>query len=240
MQYNYLANLVRLFITFKPMKKIFKSVAVLSSLLWVLNANAQKRITEGTISYDIVVNTGNSNPSIADMFNGATSIVYLKGYQTRFERVSSLGVESTIVDGKTGNVNVLKEYGEQKYMITMTPDNWKEANKKYEGIVFKYEEEYKTIAEYKCQKAIGTMKDGTTITVYFTKDLVANNREFEYAYKSLPGLAMEYETIIGSLKVTYTVSKVNFSIVPATKFELPKSGFRVMTYEESNNAGKTN
>jgi GLPGLI family protein len=222
------------------MKKIIKSITVLSFLLCVLNVNAQKRITEGTISYDIVVNTGNSNPSIADMFNGATSIVYLKGYQTRFERVSSLGVESTLVDGKTGNVNVLKEYGEQKYMITMTPDNWKDANKKYEGIVFKYEEEYKTIADYKCQKAIGTMKDGTTITVFFTKDLVANNREFEYAYKSLPGLAMEYETTIGSLKVTYTVSKVNFSIVPATKFELPKSGFRVMTYEESNNAGKTN
>lgn len=222
------------------MKMSIKLYVIVIGLLCVFNAKAQKRITEGTISYDIVVNTGNTNPSIADMFNGATSIVYLKGYQTRFERVSSLGVESTIVDGKTGNVNVLKEYGEQKYMITMTPDNWKDANKKYEGIVFKYENEFKEIGGYKCQKAIGTMKDGTTITVYFTKDLVANNREFEYAYKSLPGLAMEYETIIGSLKVTYTVSKVNFSIVPATKFELPKSGFRVMTYEESNNAGKSN
>jgi len=220
------------------MKMSTKSFAIILGLLWVFNLNAQKRITEGTISYDIVVNTGNSNPSIADMFNGATSIVYLKGYQTRFERVSSLGVESTIVDGKTGNVNVLKEYGEQKYMITMTPDNWKDANKKYEGIVFKYENEFKDIAGYKCQKAVGTMKDGTTINVFFTKDLVANNREFEYAYKSLPGLAMEYETTVGSLKVTYTVSKVNFSIVPSTKFELPKSGFRVMTYEESNNAGK--
>jgi len=239
MLYNYLANLARLFITFKPMKKITKSLFIVLSLLWVFNAKAQKRITEGTIAYDIVVNTGNSNPSIADMFNGATSIVYLKGYQTRFERVSSLGVESTIVDGKSGNVNVLKEYGEQKYMITMTSANWKDANKKYEGIVFEYKEEYKDIAGYKCQKAIGTMKDGTMINVFFTKDLVANNREFEYAYKSLPGLAMEFETIIGSLKVTYTVSKVNFSIVPATKFELPKSGFRVMTYEESNSAGKS-
>jgi GLPGLI family protein len=219
------------------MKKITLFVIVLG-LSGVSNVNAQKRITEGTISYDIVVQTGNNNPSIADMFNGATSIVYLKGYQTRFERVSSLGVESTIVEGKTGNVTVLKEYGEQKYMITMTPDNWKEANKKYEGIVFKFEEEYKTIQEYKCQKAIGTMKNGTTITVYFTRDVIANNREFEYAYKSLPGLAMEFETTIGSLKVTYTVSKVNFGIVPATKFELPKSGFRVMTYEESNAAGK--
>src|SRR5678809_1490699 len=97
MLYNYLANLARLFITFKPMKKITKSFVLVLSLLWVFNAKAQKRITEGTIAYDIVVNTGNSNPSIADMFNGATSIVYLKGYQTRFERVSSLGVESTIV-----------------------------------------------------------------------------------------------------------------------------------------------
>lgn len=219
------------------MKKITLLVTV-SSFLWVFNTNAQKKITEGTISYDIVVNTGNDNPSIADMFNGATSIVYLKGYQTRFERVSSLGVESTIVDGKSGNVTVLKEYGEQKYMITMTPENWKDANKKYEGIVFKYEEQYKDIQNYRCQKAVGTMKDGTTITVYFTKDLVANNREFEYAYKSLPGLAMEYETTIGNLKVTYTVSKVNFGIIPATKFELPKTGFRVMTYEESNAAGK--
>jgi GLPGLI family protein len=220
------------------MKKI-KSLAMLLVLFWVVSGHAQKRITEGTISYDIVVQTGNDNPSIADMFNGATSIVYLKGYQTRFERVSSLGVESTIVDGKTGNITVLKEYGEQKYMITMTPENWKDANKKYEGIVFKYENEFKTIADYKCQKAIGTMKDGTTITVYFTKDLVPNNREFEYAYKSLPGLAMEFETTIGNLKVTYTVSKINFGIVPATKFELPKSGFRVMTYEESNAAGKS-
>jgi GLPGLI family protein len=222
------------------MKKVIQSFAMVFGLLAFLHVKAQKRITEGTISYDIVVNTGNTNPSIADMFNGATSIVYLKGFQTRFERVSSLGVESTIVDGKTGNVTVLKEYGEQKYMITMTPGNWNDANKKYEVIVFKYENEYKDIAGYKCQKAIGTMRDGTTITVYFTKDLVANNREFEYAYKSLPGLAMEYETTIGSLKVTYTVSKVNFGLVPATKFELPKSGFRVMTYEESNNAGKTN
>ena len=216
------------------MKMKSRSFVFLLGLLWVCNITAQKRITEGTISYDIVVNTGNSNPSIADMFNGATSIVYLKGYQTRFERVSSLGVESTIVDGKTGNVNVLKEYGEQKYLITMTAGNWKDANKKYEGIVFKYENEFKDIAGYKCQKAIGTMKDGTTINVFFTKDLVANNREFEYAFKSLPGLAMEYETNIGSLKVTYTVSKVNFSIIPPAKFELPKSGFRVMTYEESN------
>ena len=127
--------------------------------------SAQKKITEGVISYDIVVNTGNSNPSIVDMFDGATSIVYLKGYMSRFERVSSLGVESTIIDGRTGKVIVLKEYGEQKYMITMNAENWKDANKKYNDIAFSIKEEFKEIAGYKCQKAIGKMPDASGSSV---------------------------------------------------------------------------
>ena len=222
------------------MKTIFKFAVVFCSLLIAGNLSAQKKITEGVISYDIIVNTGNSNPSIVDMFDGATSIVYLKGYMSRFERVSSLGVESTIVDGRTGKINVLKEYGEQKYMITMNAANWKDANKKYNDIAFSIKEEFKEIAGYKCQKAIGKMPDGTEINVFFTKELIADNRDFEYAYKSLPGLAMQYETTIGSLKVTYTISKISFNIVPANKFELPKSGFRVMTYEESIGVGGKN
>lgn len=219
------------------MKTIIKATFIILSLFIAGDLIAQKKITEGTISYDIVVNTGNTNPSLADMFDGATSIVYLKGYMTRFETVSSLGVQSTIVDGKSGKVTVLKEYGEQKYMITMTPDNWKDANQKYVGVTFIYTDEYKDIAGYKCQKAIGKLTDGTTFSVFFTKELVAENRDFEYAYKSLPGLAMEYETTIRNMKVTYTVAKISFNIVPASKFELPKTGFRVMTYEESKGAG---
>src|SRR5688572_4646423 len=219
------------------MKNKLRYLLVIAASFLAINLFAQKRITEGTISYDIVVNTGDSKPSLAAMFDGATSIVYLKGAMSRSEMVSSLGVQSTIVDGKTGNVTVLKEYGEQKYMINMTPVEWKDANKKYQGTTFTYTDEYKNIAGYNCQKAIGKLADGTVFTVFFTKDLVADNREFEYAYKTLPGLAMEYETNVGGLKVTYTVAKINFGIVPASKFELPKSGFRVMTYEESK--GKT-
>ena len=215
------------------MKNKMRYLLVIAASFLAINLSAQKRITEGTISYDIVVNTGDSKPSLAAMFDGATSIVYIKGAMSRSEMVSSLGIQSTIVDGKTGNVTVLKEYGEQKYMIKMTPDNWKEANKKYQGITYTYLDEYKTITGYKCQKAIGKLADGTSFTVYFSKELTADNRDFEYAYKTLPGLAMEYETIVGDLKVTYTVAKINFNVVPVSKFELPKSGFRVMTYEES-------
>lgn len=202
-----------------------------------LQVQGQKRLTEATISYDIVINTNNSTPQAADLLDGAVSIIYLKGNSSRSEMISSLGTQSTIVDGKTGNVTVLKDYGEQKYMIKLTPAEWKLSNKKYEGSTFTYENEFKTIAGYNCQKAIGKLGDGSTFTVYFTKDLIPVNKDFQYLNKDLPGLAMQYEATLGKQKVTYTVSTINFNLVPAAKFDLPKSGYRVMTYEETKGGG---
>ncbi len=223
------------------MKKKNTIIVVACLLFSAVNVFSQKKLTEATISYDIMINTNNDKPKAADLLDGAVSVIYLKGNSSRSEMISSLGTQSTIVDGKTGNVTILKEYGEQKYMINLTPDNWKTSNKKYEGISFTYEDEFKTIAGYNCQKAIGKLADGTTFTVFFTKDLVPVNRDFQYLNKNLPGLAMQYEASMGKQKVTYTVSSVNFNLIPAAKFDLPKSGYRVMTYEESmGSAGNSN
>lgn len=222
------------------MKRISLLFLAAGSLLVTSQAKAQKKLTEATLSYDIVINTDNAAPRAADMLDGATSIIYLKGNSSRSEMISSLGTTSTIVDGKTGNVTILKDYGQQKYMINLTPENWKQSNKKYEGVTFTYENEYKTIVGYNCQKAIGKLVDGSTFTVYFTRDLIPVNKDFQYLNKNLPGLAMQYEATQGKTRVTYTISSVNFGLVAAAKFDLPKSGYRVMTYEESLSGGGGN
>ena len=218
------------------MKRIQTILLILTLFAFSLPIMAQRKLTEATISYDIVINTSNATPQAADMLDGATSVIYLKGNSSRSEMLSSLGTQATIIEGKTGDVTILKDYGEQKYMIKMTPANWKESNKKYEGVTFSYVDEYKTIAGYNCQKAIGKLPDNTTFTVYFTKDLEPVNKDFQYLNKNLQGLAMQYEASIGKLMVTYTVSGINFNPVPQSKFDLPKSGYRVMTYEESKGA----
>lgn len=218
------------------MKRIQTILLILVLAVFSLTAGAQRKLTEATVAYDIVINTSNATPQAADMLDGATSVIYLKGNSSRSEMVSSLGTQATIIDGKTSDVTILKDYGEQKYMIKMTPANWKESNKKYEGVTFSYLDEYKTIAGYNCQKAIGKLADNTTFTVYFTKDLEPVNKDFQYLNRNLPGLAMQYEASIGKLMVTYTVSSINFNPVPQSKFDLPKSGYRVMTYEESKGA----
>lgn len=214
-------------------KNIISSVFSLTALIFSTHLVAQKKLTEATISYDIVINTSNAKPQAADLLDGATSVIYLKGNSSRSEMVSSLGTQATIIDGKSGNVTVLKEYGEQKYMIQMTPDNWKQSNSKYEGITFTYLDEYKTIAGYNCQKAVGKLSDGNVFNVFFTKDLLPPNKDFQYLNKNLPGLALQYEATLGKMMVTYTVSNISFNPVAQSKFDLPKSGYRVMTYEES-------
>jgi len=198
---------------------------------------AQKKFSEGSIVYNVTVNTNDPNPKLADGFDGATNTVYIKGKSSRSELVSVFGTQSTIIDGKTGNVYVLKEYGDKKYMITMAPAEWAEANQKYDSVTFSYQDEYKTIAGYKCQKATGKLKAGETFTVYFTTELVPENPIFQYG-NALGGLALEYESTLGKNKVTFSATKISVDPVPALKFELPKSGFRVLTYKESKGEGK--
>jgi GLPGLI family protein len=214
---------------------MFRTLLIITA--FILSAsfvNAQKKLTEGTISYDVVINTGSDKPQSADLLDGAISTIYIKGNKTHTEMVSSLGTQSTIIDGTKRSVVVLKSYGDQKYMINMTADDWKAENKKYENVTFTFDPSAtKTILGYQCKKAVGQLADGTTFTAWYTPDLVIESKEFIYPERSLPGLAMEYETTMGNLKVTYTVSKLSFSPVPGAKFDLPKSGFRIMSYKES-------
>ncbi|MGC4103058.1 GLPGLI family protein [Ferruginibacter sp.] len=194
---------------------------------------AQKTISEGTIVYDIVIQSAGKEPKMADALDGGTVTVYIKGGQSRSDMVSSIGKESTIHDSKTGNAVILKEYSSQKLMITLTKDNWADKNKAYNDIKFELTEETKVIAGYTCKKAIATMPNGKTFTVYYAPDLVVTNKEYDATFKNLPGLAMQYESGSANYKYTFTLSKIMFEPVPASKFDFPKSGYRVMTYEEN-------
>src|SRR5688500_20318933 len=115
------------------MKQIRNIVVGLSALMMALPSLGQRRLTEATISYDIVINTSNKEPQAADLLDGATSVIYLKGNSSRSEMISSLGTQATIIDGKTGEVTILKDYGEQKYMIKMSQQYWRQSNTKYAG-----------------------------------------------------------------------------------------------------------
>jgi GLPGLI family protein len=210
-------------------------LALLLLFCAALTVSAQKKISEMTLVYDAKVTTGNTEPKMADAFDGATTTIYLKGHQSRSEMVSALFSSSTVHDVRTGTAVVLREVSGQKLLIRMTANDWQEKNARYKGITFKNTGETKEIAGYKCFKSEATMTDGSKFIVWYTPDIIPENKEYDYHFKNLEGLPLEYELTQRNLTIRYTVSKINLNPVPASKFDIPTSGYREMTYQESQN-----
>jgi len=211
-----------------------KVVLILAAILTgSFVSQGQKTIAEGTIAYTILIKTAGSDPKENGRTDTASSTVYLKGNQSRTDIKSVLGNESTILDAKAGTAFILKEYSGQKLMITLTKENLAEKNKRYEDISFTETAETKTVAGYNCIKAIAKLKDGSSFNVYFTKELLPANKEYSSTFKNLPGLAMEYEFQAGKTTYTYTFVKLAIDAIAASTFDMPKSGYRVMTYDEN-------
>lgn len=215
-------------------KSILLTTAV---ILFVTSAGAQKKVSELTLVYETTITTGNSQPKLADAFDGATTTVYIKGNMSRSEMSSALASFTSIHNAGTGTAVVLQEISGQKLLIRMTAENWKEKNRRYENIAFTNTSDTKTIAGYKCIKATATMQDGSAFTVYYTKEIIPENAGYNAQFSNLDGLPLEYELKQGNLTIKYTVSKINMNPVPASKFDIPKSGYRELTYEESRKLG---
>ncbi|TXI34211.1 MAG: GLPGLI family protein [Niabella sp.] len=212
------------------MKKTYLLLILI--ILAVQFSFAQKKLSEATIYYDVVINTKNKKPEVTDMLDGSTNIIYLKGNFSRSDFISSLGTQSTILDSKTGDAINIRDYGNKKFIIKYTAAEWKAQNRKYDNITYKIENEFKKIAGYNCQKAIGKLIDGSSFVVYFTKELIPVNTDFQYISKNLPGLVMQYDAVRGEDKITFTVSNIELSVVPLSKFDIPKAGYRIMSYSE--------
>lgn len=205
----------------------------ISFMFFAFSSDAQKVMTEGVLVYNMSVETGTSQPNMADMLDGATTTIYLKGDKSRSELVSSLGREATIYDASTGTGVILKDYSGQKLMITLTAQNWTENNKKYEGITFENTGETTKIAGYNCKKAIAKLQNGTSFTVYYTSEVSVTNKSYDAQFKTLPGLPVQYEMQSGKMMLKFTLASISYNPVPASMFEIPKSGYRVLTYDET-------
>ena len=213
--------------------KFVKAGIILLVFLNAFITRAQKEISEGTLVYNISIQTGSNEPKMADMLDGATTTIYIKGSQSRSELLSGLGSEVTVYDSKKGSGVILKDYSGQKLMITLTKEDWEKKNSKYEGITFETTSETVEIAGYNCKKAIAKLKDGSAFVVYYTPELEVADKDYDTQFKNLPGLALQYEWQSGKMRFKYTLSKINFDTVSASKFDIPKSGYRVMTYAET-------
>ena len=213
--------------------KVHPVILSYAFVLAAFSTKAQKTLNEVTLVYNMSVETGSGEPKMADMLDGATTTIYIKGDDSRLELVSGLGREATIYNAATGSGVILKDYSGQKLMITLSPKDWEANNKKYEGITFDNTSETAVIAGFNCHKTIAKLENGTSFTVFYTTDVNIANKSYDAQFKTLPGLAVQYEMQSGQMKFKFTLAKINYDPVPLSMFEIPKSGYRVLSYEEA-------
>ena len=215
----------------KALKYIF--LLAISGSPFLSNTFAQNAVTELTLSYNISIESVNDKPSLSKSLDGAALSIYIKGTQSRADMVNTLGTESNLFDSKTGKGTILKEYSGQKLMITLTRENWAQKNQYFHNMKFSIDNTEQVIAGFKCKKATATLEGGKTFVVYYTADIIPANKEYNNAFKNLPGIPVQYEQESGKLRFKYTLTGIGYDNIPDNKFDIPKSGFRVMTYEEN-------
>ena len=136
---------------------------------------SQKRVGDLTLVYNSSITSAqDSSKKIS-----STTAYFLKGNLSRSEVSSNLFSSVTIYDSKTGSGVILKEVNGQKLLIRMNEENWNQKNRRFLNLNFTKTNESKSIAGYSCTQAKASTSEGFEITVFYTRDLIPENKSYD-------------------------------------------------------------
>lgn len=211
-------------------------------LLMRLSASAQQQFSDGEITYSVKVELpAGASPAAANAFQNSRLIFTFKNYLFRSDMFLGKTTYTTIHNSRDNSAVSLIDAGSEKYLIRMNADDWAKETARYQGITFSNASGSMEIAGYKCQQATGKLKDGSTFTVYYTPQLIPENTTYSERFEGLKGLPLYFEaTTPGGIKTIMTATSVNISQQPPSKFDVPSSGYREISYAELQNLRKSN
>ena len=185
--------------------------AVMIVAVPVFNIKAQQRIVaECTITYNLSADSGMNSKDYVQSLKESSKTVYIKGNNCRIDLLSPAFLQST-------------------FMTKIDKSGWIKENSRYEGLTINLTEERKIILGYECRKATIVLKDNSIFNLYFAVSIAPSVKEFEYQFKDIPGLVLEYEVKDNNGNtIRYTATKVNLSPVPASRFEIQTTGYRLL------------
>lgn len=165
-----------------------------------------------------------------------TMTSYYKGAKSSLELKNTMGTTTIITDTLKKEVIMLMNMMGQKTAIKepLTDENNDNPMFQFEmeGGKLELKNDTKTIAGYKCKKAVYTVpseEEGTdtmVIEFWYTEELGVYTGE-----SPIPGMPMEYTMTVEGITFQYTVTEITKEKVDDTKFTIP-AGYTVKTREE--------
>lgn len=109
-----------------------------------------------------------------------------------------------------GKVTANKKVYEQKFLV-------QDSLRKMDWVI---KDEIRTIANYKCRKAVGRMCDSVYVVAFYTEDIVVSGGPEMFG--GLPGMILELA--IPRLHTTWVADKVELIVPKDTDFVIPEKG----------------
>jgi GLPGLI family protein len=193
-------------------------------------ATAQQRIVaECTVVYKVE----SHDASDGSMRQKATKTVYIKSNNARIDLVAPAYAQSTIYNKSTGMATVLRSFGEDKYMTSLNAKQWRKLNMPLDSMQIQLTTDSISVLDYSCKKALLQLKNGTTVTVYYTTAIIPSVRDYEYMFKDIPGFVLGYEMVDDlGVKTIFRATQINlYNPVAASKFDIPTKGYRILSVE---------
>jgi GLPGLI family protein len=191
---------------------------------------AQRTISDARITYKVELPP--EQLQMEAMFAGSSMIQYIRGNQSRIDMNFNVVNYIYLINTQNETVVTLMDNHGDKYLIRTDKKGYEQDVKKYQGTQFTDQNETREIAGYKCRKAIGKNEDGSTFDVFYTMDILPENRFYNRRFMNLKGIPLEFEIIIkAGSKMRAVATKVDLSPVPASTFDEPK-GYKEITQDE--------
>jgi hypothetical protein len=206
---------------------LFKCITFLGLFFYCFNSFSQITFHDGVVQYDIITN----GEKAGDLLKNATFNVYIRGTQSKTELTTPFGKTITYFEEKTGQVIQLNEYGNQRLMVKMNETEYRELSRRYDSVRIEMMPDKKNIAGFNCLRSNIVFKDGQSMMVYFSKDLIFQS-SFNGISVKLPGFPLEYESEMGGVKVIYSAKQVSTRSVPASQFDINTDDYKEINYNE--------
>lgn len=218
-----------------------KFILILLTVLFS-GIGAMAQMTTGHVSYKIDVASEDPESAMAvAMFANSTMDLYFDEDISRVDLdMGGLMSIATVSNAESGEVLILLG-GMMGNMgvITSLEEMGTDEDDSDENITVTLLKETKTIAGYKCKKALLLDDEGNEITYWYTDKIKANTKGQDNFNSKIPGFPLEYSVNNEGMLMTFSASVVDKSLENEEQLfaiEIPE-GYEKMTYEEFSSFG---
>ncbi len=210
---------------------MFKKLVLIPFLILALISTGQDSF-EGEIDFSIKYANLPAEMAGMESMLPVEMKMQLKGAKSRTEQKSPItGSQIVIANMETNYMVTLMDVLGNKIAMTSPLDDMEEMKAESAKIEIEYVDETKTIAGYKCKKAlIRTEGLKEPMTVYYTSEFSGGTEQFG----TLKGFALEYSVVAEGVEMKFVATRVEKKKIDDSVFIAPAE-YKVVTQQELQN-----